>query len=117
MKNLFETSDPYPSLNNCLIGGMGLLCAGFVLWGERMVPAGVVIAFLLVVAALYFYSPYKIDRFVVSFEIIVWTGLLLAIPIEFFLVEIPQWVVWIWLTASIPLSVIFPFPLKTSQYH
>ena len=117
IKRLMDTRDPYPSLNNCLIGGMGLLCAGFVLWGEKKMPFTIVAGFLVLVAVLYFASPYRIDRHVVTFEIIVWSGLLIEIPIEFFWTNIPAWITWSWLIAAILICVIFPFPIKTSQYH
>ena len=96
---------------------MGLLCAGFVLWGERKLPLAIIVGFLVVVAALYFTSPYKIDRHIVMLEILILAGLLIEILIEYFLTQIPIWVTWSRLAASIPISAMVPFPLKESQYH
>ena len=100
-----------------LWGGMGLLFGFFMLWGQRRVPVGILIAALVIILNLYHVVPTKIDRNIITFELLLWAGLLLEIPAEYLLGTIPDLVVWSWLVASIPLSIAFPFPLKATPYH
>ena len=87
------------------------------LWGQRRVPAVILIAALAIILILYHVIPTKIDRNILTFELLLWTGLLLEIPAEYLFGTIPDLVVWLWLVAIIPLSIAYPFPLKVTPYH